>query len=86
MYAVYFENQRGIICPIGAGKDYRICMAIIDEFLREHKFKSYYKQFTNIEVSNGKLRGKMTCVDVGSHVEFFYIKPAMDLSLNGDKK
>jgi hypothetical protein len=85
MYSVYFENQNNIIRPIGAGYDFNICMAIIDEFLKEHKFKSYYKNFYNVTLNQYHHKGEYTRIDVGSHVEFFYIKPPIDIKITGDK-
>jgi hypothetical protein len=86
MYSVYFENQNGIMRTIGTARSVNLCMALIDEFLKEHNFKSYYKRLTNVEFNTNRFGGKMTKIDVGSHVEFFYIKPPIAISTIGDNK
>ena len=45
---------------------------IIHEFCAERNFKIYYSRLWN--TPDGK-----TCVDVGSHTEFFYISPEVDI-------
>ena len=66
MYKVIFENSRCEVRNIGTSDDMNGAYAIIDKFLEEHNFKSYYKNVCEIE--KGKIR-----VDVGSWSEFFYI-------------
>lgn len=87
MTSVYFKNSLGVIRPIGSGCDFKICMSIINAFLSEHKFKSYYTQMHNCEMTIGRVTSLTTCIDVGSHTEFFYLRPAIDIMSNvGDTK
>ena len=66
MYKVIFENSRYEEREIGTAVDMKGAYKIIDKFLEEHNFNSYYKNVCEIE--KGKTR-----VDVGSWSEFFYI-------------
>lgn len=72
MYKVIFENSRKEEREIGTAIDMNGAYKIIDKFLAEHNFKSYYKRFYEIE--KGKTR-----VDVGSWSEFFYILEDEDI-------
>lgn len=70
---VYFENslkQMREIADItnGTSED---ASKVIQDFLAEHNFKSYYQRRYNIP-KNGT---RMTCIDVGSWSEFFYVDP-----------
>ena len=67
MYKVIFENSRKEEREIGTAVDMHESYKIIDKFLEEHNFKSYYKNVCEIE--KGKIR-----VDVGSWSEFFYVQ------------
>lgn len=67
MYRVMFENLRKEEREIGTAVDMQEAYKIIDKFLEEHNFKSYYKNVCEIE--KGKIR-----VDVGSWSEFFYVQ------------
>ena len=71
MYRIIFENSRHEEREIGASVDMECAYKIIDKFLDEHNFKSYYKNVYEIE--KGKTR-----VDVGSWSEFFYIQECKD--------
>lgn len=71
MYKVIFENSRKQEREIGTAVDMEGTYKIIDEFLEEHNFKSYYKNVCEIE--KGKIR-----VDVGSWSEVFYIIESED--------
>lgn len=71
MYKVIFENSRKQEREIGTAVDMNGTYKIIDEFLEEHNFKSYYKNVCEIE--KGKTR-----VDVGSWSEVFYIIESED--------
>ena len=66
MYKVIFENSRHEEREIGTAVDMKGAYKIIDKFLDEHNFKSYYKNICEIEKCKTK-------VDVGSWSEFFYI-------------
>lgn len=66
MYKVIFENSRKREREIGTAVDTVGAYKIIDKFLDEHNYKSYYK---NVYGVNGR-----TKVDVGSWSEFFYIE------------
>lgn len=71
MYKVIFENSQGKEREIDTAVDIEVAYKIIDKFLDEHNFKSYYKNICEIE--KGKIR-----VDVGSWSEFFYIVESED--------
>ena len=71
MYRVIFENSRHEEREIGTAVDMDSVYKIIDKFLEEHNFKSYYKNVCEIE--KGKTR-----VDVGSWSEVFYIIESED--------
>ena len=70
---VYFENsnkKKRIIADIPNGTEEDACNAI-KKFLDEHNYKSYYQRRYNIPVGGST----MTCIDVGSWSEFFYVDP-----------
>lgn len=66
MYKVIFENSRKQEREICTAVDIKNAYNIIDKFLEEHNYKSYYKR---VWEENGR-----TKVDVGSWSEFFYIE------------
>ena len=66
-YTVYFENSYKEMREIGNTSSVEEVYNIIDKFLKDHNFKSYYKRIWNEE--------GITKIDVGSHSEFFYVKP-----------
>lgn len=70
MYKVIFENSRHEEREIGTVVDMNGAYKIIDKFLDEHNFKSYYKRTWE---ENGR-----TKVDVGSWSEFLYIIESED--------
>lgn len=65
MYRIIFENSRHEEREIGTSVDMECAYKIIDKFLNEYNFKSYYKR---VWEESGR-----TKVDVGSWSEFFYI-------------
>lgn len=67
VYNVLFENSEGKKRIIGIAKTEKTAFKIIDDFLKEHNYKSYYKR-------TWKTDDKTTCLDVGSWSERFYIK------------
>lgn len=66
MYKVQFKNSKGKIRFIGQAKTKEKAFKIIDDFLFDKNFKSWYKKVRELD-------DKTTIVDVGSHTEFFYI-------------
>lgn len=70
MYKVIFQNSRKQEREIGTAADMNGAYDVIDKFLDEHNFKSYYKR---VWEENGR-----TKVDVGSWSEFFYIVKCED--------
>lgn len=67
MYNVIFENSENKKRIIGIAKTEKTAFKIMDDFLKEHNYKSYYKR-------TWKTDDKTTCLDVGSWSERFYIK------------
>lgn len=67
MFVVEFENSRRETRVIGTSCTETEAFKLIDDFLYEHNFKSYYKR-------TWKRDDKTTIVDVGSYTEFFHIK------------
>ena len=63
-YPVYFENSRGIRREIGQAKTIYDVYKIVNKFLEDHEYVSYYKRLNNL--------GSEYQLDVGSHSEFFY--------------
>lgn len=70
MYKVIFENSRHEEREIGTAVSMDDAYSVIDKFLDEHNFKSYYKR---VWEENGRNK-----VDVGSWSEFFYIVKCED--------
>lgn len=70
MYKVIFENSRKQEREIGTAVNMDSAYDVIDKFLEEHNYKSYYKRVYGV---NGR-----TKVDVGSWSEFFYIEECED--------
>lgn len=60
-----FENSRGIEREIGQPNTEKEAMQIINKFLDDRNYKSYY---TNINKYDDRL-----VYDVGSHTEFFIL-------------
>ena len=63
---LYFENSRGQRREIGQGKSEQEIFQIINKFLEEHNFTSYYTRFW-INPKNPLEK----IYDVGSQTEFF---------------
>lgn len=70
MYKVIFENSRHKEREIGTAVSVDDAYSVIDKFLDDHNFKSYYKRFWE---ENGRIK-----VDVGSWSEFMYIVKCED--------
>lgn len=70
MYKVIFQNSRHEEREIGNAVDMNGAYDVIDKFLDEHNFKSYYKR---VWEENGRIK-----VDVGSWSEFMYIEECED--------
>ena len=66
MYKVFFRNSAGREREVGSAADQKEVLVIIDQFLNEHNFKSYYKRTWK--------EGLDTWIDVGSHTEFFIVR------------
>lgn len=70
MYKIIFQNSRNKEREIGTAIDMDGAYGVIDKFLDEHNFKSYYKR---VWEENGRIK-----VDVGSWSEFMYIEECED--------
>ena len=62
-----FQNSEGIEREIGRPNDENETMVIINQFLDERKYKSYYTR------ANLSEDGRSIIYDVGSHTEFFVL-------------
>lgn len=71
-YPVYFENSHGVRRVIGQAENGNEVFDIINKFLEEHNFKSYYVELYKADDE--------WVIDVGSHTEFFYVTDVIDLS------
>lgn len=67
MIQVLFENSNGKTRIIGEVITQKEVFKVINKFLDEHNYKSYYMR-------TWKTDDKTTVVDVGSHTERFYFK------------
>ena len=67
MYQVIFEDSSGKERLIGTAYDEKGYTEIVQEFLEEHNYKSYYTIMRNSETGD-------IVLDVGSHTEFFIIR------------
>lgn len=70
MYKVIFQNSRKQEREIGTAVSMDDAYSVIDKFLDDHNFKSYYKR---VWEENGRIK-----VDVGSWSEFFYVVECED--------
>lgn len=70
MYNVLFQNSEGEKRIIGIAKTEKVAFKVINDFLDEHNYKSYYKR-------TWKADDKTTAIDVGSLTERFYIQEVM---------
>lgn len=66
MYKVIFQNSRQEEREIGTAADMEGAYKIMDKFMDDHNFKSYYKR---VWEENGRIK-----VDAGSWSEFFYVE------------
>lgn len=78
---VYFERSNGqliVIDTTECAEDKRVgtAFAAINHFCKEHNYRIPYTRACD-EDRQGKL---MTCIDVGSHVEFFWVYPPLNFS------
>lgn len=69
-YTVRFKNSAGNIRDIGEADNANEVYSIVNKFLEDRSFKSYYKRIWTV---NGR-----TVIDVGSHTEFFYVFPPLE--------
>lgn len=69
-YTVKFRNSEGEIREIGKADNENEVYSIVNKFLEDRNFKSYYKRVWN---ANGR-----TVIDVGSHTEFFHVCPPLE--------
>ena len=67
MLNVIFKNCKGQKRIIGTVKNEESAFKVINDFLDDHNYKSYYTR-------TWKKDDKTTVIDVGSHTEFFYIQ------------
>jgi hypothetical protein len=68
MINVWFQDSKEKEKIIGQAKDKNDIFNVINKFLNEHNFRSYYiRTWYDPET-------KRTWYDVGSHVEFFFVK------------
>ena len=67
MLNVMFENSKGQKRIIGAVENEELAFSVINDFLDDHNYKSYYQRTWQKD-------DKTTVVDVGSHTEIFYIQ------------
>lgn len=84
-YRVVFQRHNGQYLTLGEVEEetpqldlfgrYPKCNEIINQFLKDHNFISYYSNMylTTFKFQRGKLNYPALRVDVGSHTEFFYI-------------
>ena len=78
-HTVYFERSNGEFIPVGGvrGPEFKARDAsfdLIERFCFDHKYKIPYWRLYN-DTANGV---PMTCVDVGSHTELFWIEPPLE--------
>ena len=69
-YTVRFKNSAGNIRDIGEADNANEVYSIVNKFLEDRSFKSYYKRIWTV---NGR-----TVIDVGCHTEFFYVFPPLE--------
>lgn len=67
MYNVLFQNSEGEKRIIGIAKTEKVAFKVINDFLDEHNYKSYYKR-------TWKADDKTTAIDVGSLTEQFIVQ------------
>ena len=67
MYNVLFENSSGQLRIIGTVENEETAFKVINDFLNEHNYKSYYSNCW-------KKDEKTTVVDIGVNSELFHIQ------------
>lgn len=63
---VIFQDSQGKERQIGSASTRKEALYIINRFLDEHNYKSYYSRMW--------FEGNRIKIDVGSHIEFFYLE------------
>jgi hypothetical protein len=66
MFKVEFENMNGVRREIGRAAQRDEAFKIINNFLNDHNYKSYYFR-------SWKTKDNEEKIDYGSYVQFFYI-------------
>lgn len=73
---LYFQNSKGIEREIGQPTTYAESISMIEKFIADHKFKSYYtivqKEYDTVYQKVDKSKNRYI-FDVGSHTEFFIL-------------
>lgn len=73
---LYFQNSKGIEREIGQPTTYAESLILIEKFITDHKFKSYYtivhKEYDTAYQKVDKTKNRYI-FDVGSHTEFFIL-------------
>ena len=64
---VMFQNSQGIERPIGEAHNHEEMMTVIETFMSERNFKYYYVR--------SWMEEEAQILDVGSHTEFFVLRP-----------
>lgn len=86
---LFFKNSYGQVRELARLDDYSLtnrelfnaAMSEIESFCSERSFKIHYTRLWNNTKQNDR---DMTVFDVGSHTEFFYLDPPLDIeSLRG---
>lgn len=75
MFEVYFRRSHGEDEFLANCNDFYTANSVINHFLKEHNFKSYYSRMWIS--APGHLK-----IDVGSHTEFFIIKGPVEKIMN----
>ena len=70
-YPVYFENSIAVRRKIGEAETMYDVYEIVNKFLENHKYISYYKRLNDL--------GSEYQLDVGSHSEFFYFSTNINI-------
>lgn len=75
MFEVYFRRSNGEDKFLANCTDFHTVSEVINHFLKEHNFKSYYSRMWIS--APGHLE-----IDVGSHTEFFIVKGPVEEVMN----
>lgn len=82
---VYFENRWGDLVRVGKvdgrksnSDKFNATMGLISEFCEKRGYKIPYSRFWTAELNHKRA----TQIDVGSHTEFFYTVPSLDVQIN----